>query len=142
MGTWVSRRSFLARAGLASSALVPGVLAEPANAKQVELEVFKLDPEWNSAGYCRVDEGKKPGSCHGCKACHLHATFKLFPSREAADANRAHPFCRCLVVSGGTLPRHQWVALFGNPRHPRRDSVDKRDHRVSGILKTRQRSPH
>jgi hypothetical protein len=35
------------------------------------------------------------GGCAGCDACRRHAAHKRFLRPEAADANRAHPYCRC-----------------------------------------------
>ena len=133
----ISRRSFLGRGATATGALAlaaaPSARATPAGTQQ-QLAVFRLDPEWNGAAYCQVDEGAKPGSCHGCHACHLHAANKLFVSAAAADQGRAHLACHCLVASAGTLPRGTWVALFGNPKHPKRQSVDRRNHRTQAIL--------
>ena len=133
----ISRRSFLGRGATATGALALAaapVAARAAGSKH-QLAVFRLDPEWNGAAYCQVDEGAKPDGCHGCHACHLHAANKLFASTKAADDGRAHLGCRCLVTGAGTLPRGTWVALFGNPKHPRRTSVDRRNRRTRQILK-------
>lgn len=102
-----------------------------------QVAIYKLDPEWNEAGYCKVSESGKPGSCHGCKACHIHAANKLYRCAAAADAGRAHPYCKCKVVIAGTLPEGTWTALFGKPKSPTRASVDRRDQRTRSILKNR-----
>ena len=132
----LSRRALLARGAAVTGAAALG--AAPANAakrrRRRRLKVFRLDPEWNDAAYCDVSEGSKPNGCHGCKACHLHGANKIFRSRKAANGGRAHAGCRCRVKGAGKLPRRKWIALFGKPRNPKRDSVDRRDRRVRKIL--------
>jgi hypothetical protein len=46
-----------------------------------EVEVFKLSTRGR----------------HACTACRNHAKYKLFETRTAADGNRAHPGCNCLI---------------------------------------------
>lgn len=128
-----SRRNFFVRAGAASAAA--GALAlgisSPAAAKRrrKKRKVFKLsaDEPYYVCGPGNPD-------CEGCNACQGHAKNKLFPSAEAADANRAHVGCRCGVVNAGKLKRKKFKKLFGPPRNPRRDSVDLRDARVRRIV--------
>jgi hypothetical protein len=119
-----SRKRFLAGAGIGVAGLaLPAVAGAAADG---ELAVFRLNPD---AGVC---DGA--GAACACKACYGH-TAKLFPSTEAGDGNRAHPYCNCKVERAGTIPYNKWVALFGEPRHILRFSVDLRDPRVAAILK-------
>jgi hypothetical protein len=37
-----------------------------------------------------------------CNACQAHAHNRLYTSREAADADRAHPGCRCEIAGRQT----------------------------------------
>jgi hypothetical protein len=119
-----SRKRFVAGAGLGVAGLALPAVASATSHKQ--LAVFRLNPD---AGVC---DG--PGAACACKACYGH-TAKLFPSTEAANANRAHPYCNCGIERAGTIPYGKWVALFGEPRHILRDSADRRDTRVAAILK-------
>jgi hypothetical protein len=34
-----------------------------------------------------------------CTACKNHAAHRMYRSEQAADADRAHPGCRCEIVS-------------------------------------------
>jgi hypothetical protein len=119
----ISRERFLGGAvvGLASLALpaVAGAAAEK------QLPVFRLSPQ---AGIC---DGPR-GTC-ACKACYGHKN-KLFSSKGAADANRAHPHCNCGIEQAAMIPRGKWVALFGDPRHILRSSADLRNPHVAAIL--------
>jgi hypothetical protein len=119
----VSRKQFLAGAGVGIAAIALPAVGHAAPARQ--LAVFRLNP---AAGIC---DGSA-GAC-ACKACYGH-TNKLFPSASAADNNRAHLYCNCGVESGA-IPYSKWVALFGEPDHILRDSVDLRDPQVAAILK-------
>src|SRR5688500_2127510 len=51
--------------------------------------VYVFDP---TAELATADTG-----CATCAACRRHAEHKFFASREAADARRAHPHCRCAI---------------------------------------------
>jgi hypothetical protein len=91
---------------------------------------YGLDPEWGAgtAG-CPItpeDTHTHGGSCHACNACHLHGDNKIFATAEAANANRAHLHCKCLVYEGGELPADIWEALFGDPENLDREHVDRR----------------
>ena len=46
-----------------------------------------------------------------CTACKNHATHRSYRSQQAADADRAHPGCRCEIVSR-TSHRSEVVAHF------------------------------
>lgn len=39
------------------------------------------------------------GKLAACMACYSHAENKRFASREAAEANRAHPGCNCAMLA-------------------------------------------
>ena len=41
----------------------------------------------------------QPNQCCACNACRRHAEHKLFLSAAAAEAGRAHPHCKCTVVT-------------------------------------------
>jgi hypothetical protein len=127
----ITRRGFLGRSAAAAGALAAAVFPRGARAAQSPVPVYRLDPEWGS---CGLPEESKPLSCHACAACHGHAHNKLFASAAAADANRAHLHCKCLVEPAGTLPYGTWAALFGNPRDPGRVEVDRRHPKVAAIL--------
>jgi hypothetical protein len=88
-----SRKRFVAGAGLGVASLALPAVASATSHKQ--LAVFRLNPD---AG---VSDG--PGAACACKACYGH-TAKLFRSTEAADANRAHPYCNCGIERAGTIP--------------------------------------
>lgn len=116
----LSRRGFLgfglvALAG-ATAWVAPDAWASP------PAELWGLDPEWGAEG-C---------SCGGCGACRSHAANKLFASAAAANAGRAHVYCRCLVVPLGTIDRDVYDQLFlaggGRP------SVDRREQWVRSVL--------
>jgi hypothetical protein len=85
---------------------------------------------------CTADQ-LRGGHC-SCRACAAHAANKLFPTSEAADANRAHQHCNCLVDVAGNLPQGTWIELFGEPTKLTRQSVDRRApgirEKVAGLL--------
>jgi len=47
-----------------------------------------------------------------CNACKKHALNKIFSSREAADASRAHPGCNCRIVEENISWRN-YAGAFG-----------------------------
>jgi len=105
---------------------------------QPTLTWYALDPEWGAGmNGCPIDPVENHAhsrACHGCNACHQHGLNKLFPSAEAADANRAHVGCKCKVVEGGELPADVWEQLFGPAGAPEREQVDRRWDWVAEIL--------
>jgi hypothetical protein len=70
--------------------------------------------------------------CSACAACIAHAANKLFSSAAAADAGRAHPHCKCVVVSLGRIDEGIYRSLFvaGGGR----DSVDRRYQWAQAVL--------
>lgn len=84
--------------------------------------VWGLDPDGARAG-C---------GCSACSACRSHAHYKLFASSADADTGRAHPFCRCEIVSLGTLDAATYSTLF--LRAGGRPSVDTRHGWVQTAL--------
>src|SRR6266508_4285599 len=56
----------------------------------------------------------QPG-CATCAACRRHAEHKRFVTREAADARRAHPHCRC-AIRAVSVPAAEFVRMFGDSR--------------------------
>ena len=123
-----SRRSFLTRGGLTLGALAVGIAPNgvelvPARKRTPSrLAVYRLDPDWGGRGCPK-------GGCHACRACHRHAKYKRFPTRAAANANRAHRHCRCKIKRAGTLRYSIWVRLFGKPGALKRRSIDLRSSR-------------
>ncbi len=119
MTTLLSRKHLLGRAALVTGgAIVAGGVVASAAGAPSELSVYQLDPD----------------CCHACNACRKHALNTLFASAAAADLFRAHPYCRCAVVEGPTLPYDAWVALFGTPSVIARQSVDRRTSWVADVL--------
>jgi hypothetical protein len=97
------------------------------------LAVYQLNV---ADGKCTADQLR--GRHCSCRACAAHSANKLFPTPEAADANRAHQHCNCLVDVAGKLPQATWIELFGEPTKLARQSVDRRApgirEKVAGLL--------
>ena len=93
------------------------------------MRVYGLNP--NRDPSCS-HEDRRRNRC-SCNACKQHARYRIFPTREAADRNRAHTGCNCCIVGRGTLPYAVWVGLFGPPHKIRRYSIDL------GTLRRRRR---
>ncbi len=117
-----SRVGFLGT-GVVAAATVAGLYAQRATAS-VSVQVWGLDPAWGG--------DPQACGCGGCTACHSHATNKLFASVSDAGANRAHVFCKCLVVPLALVDESIYNALFleGGPRA----SVDRRSPWVRDLL--------
>jgi hypothetical protein len=132
-----SRRSFLARAGAATGALVVS-LGFPAAALGGgrRKRVYKLAPDGRHY-HCSSSQTASH-NCEACKACQKHAKHKLFATREAAKKHhfRAHPGCRCGVKRGRKLSKEKWRALFRPEGGKKHEVVDKRHPRVEQILKS------
>ncbi len=137
----VDRRTFIKQSAALSGGLALALtttlptVARPLSGSSILADVpmmtwYALDPEWGlGMPGCPVSlDTMHPttGSCHACNACHLHGENKLFPTPEAADANRAHLHCKCKVVEGGELPEDVWITLFGDPEALEREHVDRR----------------
>ena len=131
--------------GGAAASLAPGLAAFAERAGhhttpqgQATLTWYALDPEWGvGLDHCPIDPmavHQSTHACHACNSCHHHADNKLFPSMEAADLNRAHVGCKCLVVDGGQLPAATWEALFGAQDNVERQQVDRRWDWVADVL--------
>jgi hypothetical protein len=119
----LTRQRFIVRGALAAGALaVPG-LARAAKKPKTH-SVYRLDPRSERCGHA-------DGSC---KTCVKYDRNLLFPTRKAADGNRAHKGCNCCIVPG-KLHYGTYVALFGNPKKLRRYRADKRTARVKALLK-------
>lgn len=95
-----SRRRLLGAGVLAvgSAVLVGPPIARAAGT----VTLYGLDP----------DGGREGCGCSACSACRSHAANKRFASAADADAGRAHPHCRCLVVARGTVEGAIYDALF------------------------------
>lgn len=120
----ICRKRFLGGAVLGVASLALPAVARAAEKKQ--LPVFRLSPK---AGKC---DG--PRKTCACKACYGH-TAKVFPTKGAADGNRAHTYCNCAIEQAAMIPHVKWVALFGEPVHILRSSADLRNPHVAAILK-------
>ena len=114
----VTRRGFLAR-----GAALAGVLALPAR-------VFAAP---KTTAVYRLETGCGHARC-ACNACFFHDANSLFPTAKAANGNRAHIGCNCLIRKG-SLDYGTYVALFGNPAHLRAYRVDTRWPWAQAILK-------
>ncbi len=86
-----------------------------------------------TASIYRLETGCGDGSC-ACAACRSHDAHSLFPTSKAADGNRAHPGCNCLIRKG-TIGYGTSVALFGDPAHLRAYRVDTRARWAQALLK-------
>jgi hypothetical protein len=117
-----SRVGFLG-AGLASAVGGLGAYAMQAAAAET-VQVWGLDTTGGS-DHAGCD-------CSACAACIAHAANKLFSSAAVADAGRAHPHCKCVVVSLGRIDEGIYRSLFvaGGGR----DSVDRRYQWVQAVL--------
>jgi hypothetical protein len=120
MTDFLTRKRFVGR-GL----VVLGVLAAPARAlakRPKKQAVYRLNP--------------KGGKGEACKACLKHARNHIFPSRKAANGNRAHKGCNC-VIQKGSLRYETYVALFGVPTRKKlkRYRADKRKPAIGALLK-------
>jgi hypothetical protein len=105
-----------------SAAGALGGYAAQANAAS-STQVWRLDPDLECA----------PGkSCSGCSACRAHAANKVFASAAAADANRAHTYCKCRVVPLAMVDDSVYNALFVDGGA--RPSVDLRRQWVQAVL--------
>jgi hypothetical protein len=113
-----TRRGFLARAGAVAAALA---LPLRAFAAPKTTPIYKLDT------------GCGNGSC-ACNACFDYDTHSLFPTQKAADGNRAHIGCNCLIVQG-SIQSGAYVSLFGDPNHLANYRVDTRSPRVQALLR-------
>jgi hypothetical protein len=116
----LSRRRLL---GVGIVAMSSVVLAGPPMLRAATpTTVWGLDPD-GARGGC---------GCSACSACRSHAHYKLFASSADADTGRAHPFCRCEIVSLGTLDATTYSTLF--LRAGGRPSVDTRHAWVQTAL--------
>jgi hypothetical protein len=123
----LTRRGFLTRSLAGAAALAAGLPLRGTFAARKPLKVYMLDP--------RSD--KTCGSCSSCRACVAHGANKLFASKEAADAHRAHPNCNCAIRLAGALPTSVWVPLFGlnTGDNAANGVVDRRHAHVALLLK-------
>ncbi|CAN5826445.1 hypothetical protein BH23CHL2_BH23CHL2_08980 [soil metagenome] len=105
---------------------------------QPTLTWYALDPEWGAGlPNCPISPAgahQSTHACHACNSCHHHADNKLFPTLNAANQNRAHVGCKCLVIEGGELPVDVWEDLFGAQGNIERQQVDRRWDWVAEIL--------
>jgi hypothetical protein len=108
--------------GLVSAAGAFGGYATRANAA-ASAQVWRLDPDLDCA---------PAGGCSRCKACRAHGAAKLFASAAAADANRAHLYCKCRVAPYAVVDDSVYNALFVDGGN--RPSVDLRRQWVQAVL--------
>jgi hypothetical protein len=122
--TTITRKRLLATgAGAVGALAIPPAVRGAPSAKSSTLKqqsVFKL-----------VRNGAT------CKACANHDASSLFPTAKAANGNRAHVGCNCLVVEG-TMDFGTFVALFGNPNKLESYRADLRSARNQAVLKNHQ----
>jgi len=119
MSQTLTRRTLITRGAVAGAVLV---LPARAFSASKTLPVFRLET------------GCGDGAC-ACNACKSHDANSLFPTSKAADGNRAHIGCNC-IVDEGTLDRGTYIALFGEPTaRLTAFRVDLRDPGVLAVLK-------
>jgi hypothetical protein len=122
-GRTLSRVAFIG-SGLVAAAGAFGAQVARASASSA-VQVWGLDPNW---------DGGDPASCGcgACSSCRSHASNKWFASAAAADAGRAHPFCKCGVVPLLEVDESIYGALFiDGGGHA---SVDLRHQWVQAVL--------
>jgi hypothetical protein len=113
------------RAGSAVGALaVPGLARAKAKPKPKLHTIYRLDPRSERCGH--ADKS--------CNTCEKYDRNFLFPTRKAANGNRAHKGCNC-CIQAGTLHYATYFALFGNLKKLKRFRADKRTSRVKALLK-------
>lgn len=110
-------------AGLVTATGALGGYAARASAASTA-QVWRLDP----SAAC----GPGAHGCSTCAACRAHAANKLFASAAAADANRAHRYCKCVVAAYATTTQAVYDDLFVNGGA--RPSVDLRRQWVHAVL--------
>jgi hypothetical protein len=120
-GRQLTRVGFLGSGLVAAAGAFGGYAAQAAAAESAQ--VWGLDPSWGEPGAC---------GCAACASCLSHAANKLFASAAAADAGRAHPYCKCLVAPLVRLDEDVYRSLFVNGGG--RDSVDRRYQWVQAVL--------
>ena len=121
----LTRKKFVAR-----GALTVGALGVPALARAAMTKVPKTHPVYrldHRSEHC----GHADGSCATCKK--YDAAF-IFPTRKAANGNRAHKGCNCCIQQG-RIHYGTYVALFGNPKKLKHYRADKRTKRVKALLR-------
>ena len=134
----ITRRGLLAR----GAALI-GAVAVPAACGGGGSSLSRTTPTTTTAAderltVYRLNVGTAGCSSRGtcsCKACAKHAENKVFATSEAANANRAHRYCNCVVGQAGTLPRATYVELFGEPTSIRFEMADRRRPGVADKLR-------
>jgi hypothetical protein len=72
-----------------------------------------------------------------CHACLHHDLNSLFPTRKAANGNRAHVGCNCTIVEG-RIDFGTYVALFGNPERIESYRADLRSGRTRAVIKNQE----
>ncbi len=101
--------------------LVPRAFGAPG-----DVPVYGLDPEWGAS------DPTCTGTCSACSACRCHAANKIFATAADADAGRAHPACKCLVVQLATIAPALYDALFVTGGSV--PSVDRRSSETAATL--------
>lgn len=119
----LARRQFL-RATLLTGVGLTGLASSFTRAAaSTTTQAWVLNPSW---GFPKGLHGRLSASCH---ACYTHAANKVFATRSAVEAGRAHGACLCEPESFD-LRTTTYDALFTIPGIV---EVDRRDPRVSGL---------
>lgn len=133
----IDRRAFvgLGISALAAAAVlgIPGMASAGPIRPKHPLNPCHYKTPWLLQPFARTDVdgcspddvGTAPTPCAACAACHLHAANKIFISKAAADAERAHIGCRCTIVQGKPMLVSTWNVLFLQGLR-RRTSADRR----------------
>lgn len=122
----VSRRAFLGSVVGAGALAIPLAASNAAAAPTSTL--YWLNPD-RGAGDAACVPNQGQSTCGGCFACAAHYHNKLFASAAAADAERAHPRCACLVQEAFTVDPGTYNQLFVLG-----ESVDRRTPGVNELL--------
>ena len=85
--------------------------------------VWRLDSHWGYAA------GPRKKTACKCNACVQHATNKVFATREAAEASRAHTNCVCQVRAVQINPDGYEKLFQGNT------AVDLRNTSISDLYR-------
>jgi len=113
MAEQVTRRRFLGTSAVAAAALTaPARALARSEQAQSLTAIYRLQP------------GCGRRACV-CRACVNHDKHALFPTRKAANGNRAHVGCNC-VIRAGKIHANTYSALFGPRKNRTHYVVDTR----------------
>ncbi len=91
----LDRRRFVrSAASLAGATVLVGFVGTAAaSATGGGTTIWRLESDWG------FPVGPRGATSCGCSACRHHSANKIFLTRAAAETQRAHRGCRCIVVT-------------------------------------------